>query len=271
MTAEQQVAIVTGASSGIGRATALALVEAGYEVVGTSRDVSKAGSVDGVGLIDLDVVDERSVTSAVAQVTERFGRIDLLVNNAGIGSLGAAEETSIAQTRALFETNVFGVMRMTRAVLPHMRSQRSGRIVNVSSVVGFLPTPYMAIYSASKHAIEGYSQSLDHEVREYGVRSLLVEPAYTSTGFEANSTLADEALSAYDVRRRDMGRLLAAAIKDGDDPTVVAKVVLAAATDERPKLRYTAGPQAGRAGLLRRLAPDRIFDQQIRKLNKLPA
>lgn len=271
MAATRQVALVTGASSGIGRETALALVAAGYEVVGTSRDVSTASSLDGVEFVDLDVVDERSVTSAVGYVIERFGRIDLLVNNAGIGSVGAAEETSIALAHAVFETNVFGVMRMVRAVLPYMRAQRNGRIVNVSSVVGFLPTPYMAVYSASKHAIEGYSQSLDHEVREDGVRSLLVEPAYTNTGFEANSTLADELLSAYDVRRRDFGRLLAAAVKDGDDPGVVAKVIVKAATDARPKLRYTAGDQAGRAGMLRRLAPDRIFDQQIRKLNRLPA
>jgi NAD(P)-dependent dehydrogenase (short-subunit alcohol dehydrogenase family) len=271
MTATRQVALVTGASSGIGREAALALVAAGYEVVGTSRDASRVRSLDGVEFVDLDVTDERSVTSAVGQVIERFGRIDLLVNNAGVGSMGAAEETSIAQAQAVFETNVFGVMRMVRAVLPHMRTQGSGRIVNVSSVVGFLPTPYMAVYSASKHAIEGYSQSLDHEVREYGVRSVLVVPAYTSTGFEANSTLADEPLSAYDVRRRDFGRLMAAAVKDGDDPVVVAKVIVTAATDARPKLRYTAGPQASRAGMLRRLAPDRIFDQQIRKLNKLPA
>lgn len=271
MAATRQVALVTGASSGIGRATALALVAAGYEVVGTSRDASKVTPADGVDLVDLDVAGEQSVASAVGQVIERSGRIDLLVNNAGIGSLGAAEETSIAQARAVFETNVFGVMRMVRAVLPHMRSRRSGRIVNVSSVVGFLPTPYMAVYSASKHAIEGYSQSLDHEVREYGVRSLLVEPAYTSTGFEANSTLPEEPLPAYDERRRDVGRLMAEAIRDGDDPAVVAEVIVAAATDARPKLRYTAGPQAGRAGMLRRLAPERVFDQQIRKLNKLPA
>ncbi|MFI5627751.1 oxidoreductase [Nocardioides sp. NPDC051685] len=271
MAAVRQVALVTGASSGIGKETAFALLEAGYEVVGTSRDVSKVGSLGGVRLIDLDVVDERSVAAAVGGVIDRFGRIDLLVNNAGIGSLGAAEETSVEEARTVFATNVFGVMRMVRAVLPHMRAQRSGRIVNVSSVVGFLPTPYMAVYSASKHAIEGYSQSLDHEVREFGVRSVLVEPAYTSTGFEANTTMPEEPLSAYDVRRRDFGRLLAAAVRDGDDPADVAKVILAAATDARPKLRYTAGPLAGRAGLLRRLAPDRIFDQQIRKLNKLPA
>ncbi|WP_241564069.1 SDR family NAD(P)-dependent oxidoreductase [Nonomuraea polychroma] len=114
---------------------------------------------------------------------ERFGRIDVLVNNAGMGAIGAVEESSVVQAQDIFNVNVFGVMRMTKAVLAHMRAQGRGRIINLSSVVGFLPSPYMAVYAASKHAIEGYSESLDHEVREYGVRALLVEPAYTSTGF----------------------------------------------------------------------------------------
>ncbi|GAB2958887.1 hypothetical protein GCM10023080_018460 [Streptomyces pseudoechinosporeus] len=184
MTTNRPVALVTGASSGIGKEAALALVAAGFDVAGTGRDASRVTPLDGVTFLDLDVASDESVTAAVQQVIERFRRIDVLVNNAGVGSMGAAEETSVAQAQGVFDTNVFGVMRMVNEVLPHMRAQGRGRIINISSVLGFLPQPYMAVYAASKHAVEGYSESLDHEVRELGVRALLVEPAYTRTGFE---------------------------------------------------------------------------------------
>ncbi|MGI5290295.1 oxidoreductase [Nonomuraea polychroma] len=269
MAANRLVALVTGASSGIGKAAALALMEAGFDVVGTSRDTSRVTPLDGVTFLDLDVAGDKSVTAAVQQVIERFGRIDVLVNNAGMGAIGAVEESSVAQAQDLFNVNVFGVMRMTKAVLPHMRAQGRGRIINLSSVVGFLPSPYMAAYAASKHAIEGYSESLDHEVREHGVRALLVEPAYTSTGFEANSPRPDTPLQVYADQRRAFDRMMETAIKDGDDPAIVAKVIVEAATDPKPKLRYTAGSVAGRASTLRRIAPARVFDKQIRKLNQL--
>src|SRR5438093_5593499 len=187
MTKAKPVALVTGASSGIGKATALALVEAGFDVVGTSRNASGVTQRDGVTFLELDVTSDGSVTAAVRSVIERFGRIDVLVNNAGTGAAGAAEESSVAQAQRVFDTNFFGVIRMTRAVLPHMRAQGSGRIVNISSVLGLIPAPYMAIYAATKHAIEGYSESVDHEVREHGVRVLLVEPACARTGFDADA------------------------------------------------------------------------------------
>lgn len=269
MTTTRPVALVTGASSGIGKNTALGLVKAGFDVVGTSRDASRTAPLDGVTLLDLDVADDASATAAVAQVIERFGRIDVLVNNAGVGSIGAAEESSVAQAQAVFDINVFGVMRMVREVLPHMRARGAGRIINLSSVQGFIPAPYMAVYGASKHAIEGYSQSLDHEVRQYGIRSLLVEPAYTRTGFEANSTKPDLPLPVYAEQRQIFGRVMAEAVEDGDDPAVVAAVIVTAATDRKPRLRYTAGTLAGRASVLRRFAPAGIFDSQIRSMNKL--
>lgn len=269
MRTSQSVALVTGASSGIGRAAALALVDAGFDVIGTSRHAAKAAPAEGVTFLDLDVADDESVRTLVAQVLEQFGRIDVLVNNAGMGAAGAAEETSVAQTKRIFEVNVFGAIRMTNAVLPHMRARGGGRIVNVSSVMGLLPAPFMAAYSATKHAIEGYSESVDHEVREYGVRVVLVEPAYTSTGFEANAQGPDSPLPVYAAQRQVAVELMAAAMKDADDPAVVAKVIVAAATDARPRVRYTAGPLAGRVSLLRRLVPARAFDKQIRKLNRL--
>jgi NAD(P)-dependent dehydrogenase (short-subunit alcohol dehydrogenase family) len=157
MTVEtEQVALVTGASSGIGAATARELAGAGFTVYGTSRKVAAGEERDGVVLLPLDVTADDSVASVVREVLERSGRIDVLVNNAGLGLAGAAEESSIEQARALFETNLFGSIRMTRAVLPQMREQGSGRVINVSSVLGLVPAPFGALYSATKHAIEGY-------------------------------------------------------------------------------------------------------------------
>jgi NAD(P)-dependent dehydrogenase (short-subunit alcohol dehydrogenase family) len=271
MTTTRPVALVTGASSGIGTAAALALVAAGYEVVGTSRDTTAVTPPRGVTFLDLDVARDDSVTAAVQQVIDRFGRIDVLVNNAGVGSAGAAEESSVAQAQGVFDINVFGVIRMTNAVLPHMRRQGGGRIVNISSVLGFLPQPYMAVYAASKHALEGYSESVDHEVREHGVRVLLVEPAWTSTAFGANSVQPDLPLPVYAERRQVFEEYMADAVRDGDDPAVVAKEIVSAATDAKPKLRYAAGARSGRVHTMRRLVPARMFDQQLRKLNRLPA
>jgi NAD(P)-dependent dehydrogenase (short-subunit alcohol dehydrogenase family) len=264
-----RVALVTGASSGIGEAAARELVGAGFTVYGTSRKAAAGEERDGLVFLPLDVTDDQSVAAAVGEVLDRSGRIDVLVNNAGFGVAGAAEESSVEQARAIFETNVFGSIRMTRAVLPHMRDQGSGRIINVSSVVGLIPVPFMALYASSKHAVEGYSESLDHEVREYGVRVLLVEPAFTRTAFDTNSVAADEPLPFYEQRRQILDGVLAAALEAGDEPSVVGQAIVAAATDTRPKLRYPAGPVARRVSKARRYVPSVMFDRQIRKLNQL--
>jgi short-subunit dehydrogenase len=266
-----RVAVVTGASSGIGEAAARELAGAGFTVYGTSRKAAAGENRGGVTFLPLDVTDDAWVARVVREVLDRSGRIDVLVNNAGVGVAGAAEESSIDQARALFDTNLFGSMRMTRAVLPHMREQASGRIINVSSVLGVIPAPYMALYSATKHAIEGYSESLDHEVREYGVRVLLVEPAYTRTSFDANAVAVDEPLPLYAQRREAVDVLIAEAVKAGDEPSVVAETIVVAATDTRPKLRYPAGTLARRVSKLRRYAPSAMFDKQIRKINQLAA
>src|SRR5881397_323930 len=163
-----KIALVTGASSGIGQATAELLAKAGYTVYGTSRRGGGAGGRP-FEVLPLDVTSDASVADAVTQLMQREGRIDLLVNNAGFGVAPAgAEESSIAQAQSIFDTNFFGIVRMTRAVLPHMRARGNGRIINISSVLGFLPAPYMAIYAATKHAVEGYTESLDHELRNWG-------------------------------------------------------------------------------------------------------
>lgn len=271
MSPTRSVALVTGASAGIGRAAAVALVEAGFDVIGTSRNAATTTSVAGVTFVDLDVSSDASVAAAVASVSASRGRIDVLVNNAGVGSAGAAEESSVAQAQQLFDINVFGVMRLTNAVLPAMRAQGSGRIINVSSIVGIMPQPYMAVYASTKYAIEGYSESLDHEVREFGVRVSVVEPAWTSTSFEANSIRPDQPLHVYDERREVFEEYMAAAVRDGDAPETVAKVIVAAATDPKPKVRYAGSPRTASVATMRRFVPASMFETQMRKMNKLPA
>src|SRR6266550_4447492 len=202
------IALVTGASSGIGEATARRLAAAGYKVYGTSRrGTSPAGRL--FEMLPLDVTIDESVEAAVSRVIRLEGRIDLLVNNAGFGVAPAgAEESSIEQAKAIFETNFFGLIRMTRAVLPHMRRQGNGRIINIGSVLGFLPMPYGALYAATKHAVEGYSESLDHELRTRGIRVSVIEPAYTKTHFDANFLEADSKLDEYREVRAAVGKRL---------------------------------------------------------------
>jgi len=264
------VALVTGASTGIGRASAEALRDAGYRVFGTSRKATTERS-DGIAMLAGDVSQDASVAKLVDAVLSEAGRIDLLVNNAGVGLLGGAEESSTAQAQALFDVNVFGVLRVTNAVLPTMRRQRTGRVVNLSSVLGLIPAPYSALYASTKHAIEGYSESLDHELRPFGIRVVLVEPAYTRTSFEENLARPDQLLGVYDAARAGMNVTLRKAIETGDAPEVVAATVLKAATDPVPRRRYAAGKMARQISLLRRFVPASAFDKSLRKQNGLPA
>lgn len=271
MTMKSKTALVTGASTGIGEATAERLAKAGYQVYGTSRRGAQAGRRS-FALLSLDVTSDESVEAAVREVIGLHGRIDLLVNNAGFGvAPGGAEESSIEQARSMFETNFFGLVRMTRAVVPHMRRQGGGRIINIGSVLGFLPMPYGALYAATKHAIEGYSESLDHELRTRGIRVSVIEPAYTKTQFDANLVQPDSKLDAYREARVAVGERVKEVMAVADEPGVVADVVLKAASAARPKLRYTAGAIAGRLRLLRRFAPAGVLDAGIRKDLRLDA
>jgi NAD(P)-dependent dehydrogenase (short-subunit alcohol dehydrogenase family) len=275
MKTQRKIALVTGASSGIGEATAQRLAAAGYTVYGTSR--RGAGTDRRTGrrsftMLALDVTSDASVDAAVAEIIRADGRIDLLVNNAGFGVAPAgAEESSIEQARAIFETNFFGLVRMTRAVVPHMRRQGAGRIINIGSVLGFLPMPYGALYAATKHAVEGYSESLDHELRTRGIRVSVIEPAYTKTRFDANFLEPDATVDEYREVRAALGERLNEIMAAADEPSVVADVVLHAASAPRPKLRYTAGPVARRLRLLRRFAPGGVMDAGIRKDLRLDA
>lgn len=264
------VALVTGASTGIGYVTARALQKAGFRVFGTSRRAVPERS-DGITMLTCDVTDDASVAKLVEAVLAETGRIDLLVNNAGIGLLGGAEESSTAQAQALFDVNVFGVLRVTNAVLPTMRSQGKGRIINISSILGLIPSPYNALYASTKHAVEGYSESLDHELRTFGIRVALVEPGYTRTAFEENLTKPDRSLAVYDAVRADMEVQMRKGVETGDDPAVVAATVVKAATAKAPRRRYTAGKLAGQVRLLRRFVPESAFDKSLRRQAGLPA
>jgi short-subunit dehydrogenase len=263
MAETRKVALVTGASSGIGAETATLLRNKGFRVFGTSRRADRRSL--SFEELQLDVTSENSVQSAVAEVLGRAGHLDVLVNNAGYGVMGAAEESSIDQIKDMFETNVFGTIRMTRAVLPHMRERKQGRIVNISSVFGFIPAPYMAAYGATKHAVEGFSESLDHEVRSLGVRIVLVEPAFTRTSFDQNMQGADAPIAAYDGGRENMATVLKRLMPAADNPKSVAKTVVKAATADVPKLRYTAGATAGKLSFMRRYLPTRLVDAGIRQ------
>jgi NAD(P)-dependent dehydrogenase (short-subunit alcohol dehydrogenase family) len=217
-------------------------------------------------MLALDVTSDASVEAAISALIRLEGRIDLLVNNAGFGVAPAgAEESSLDQARAIFDTNFFGIVRMTRAVVPYMRRQGSGRIINIGSVLGLVPQPYGALYAATKHAVEGYSESLDHELRTRGIRVSVIEPAYTKTQFDANFLEPDAKLDEYREIRLSLGKTLAKVMAGADEPSVVADVVLKAANATHPKLRYTAGAVATRVRMLRRFAPAGLLDAGIRK------
>ena len=262
------VALVTGVSSGIGNATARALVARGYRVFGTVRSEASILPAQ-VERVLLDVRDGDSVERGVAEVLAKAGRIDVLVNNAGVGVIGAIEETSLDQARDLFEVNFFGAARLTQAVLPAMRARKSGRIVFISSVLGFLPAPFMGFYAASKHAIEGLAESLDHEARALGIRIALVEPGWTRTGLDSNGATAARRVDDYGVARERVREVIRASVSGGDDPSAIAAIVVEAATAKRPRLRYPAGKGAGLLARLRRYIPAGVFDSAIRKQFRL--
>ena len=267
-TPTNKTTLITGVSSGIGREIATLLAERGARVFGTVRDPKTAKPSPGVEIVRMEVTDDSSVNEAVRSIVQKAGPIQHLVNNAGYAATGALEETSVGEARQLFETNFFGVLRVTNAVLPGMRQTGNGRIVNISSVVGFLPAPYMGIYCASKHALEGYTETLDHEVREFGVRAMLIEPHYTKSKINQNGKTAQATLKEYDVQRERIKEAVQKGIEHGDEPQMVAEAVCRALTAKSPRLRYPVG-KGVLLSRLRRFAPASIFDRAIRKESQL--
>lgn len=258
------VVVITGVSSGIGREAAERFAKRGCRVFGSVRDTAKAQPLAGVELIEMDVRDDASVQRGIQTIIAQAGRIDVLVNSAGVTLLGATEETSIAEAQALFDTNLLGILRTTQAVLPHMREQGVGRIVNVSSVLGFLPAPYMGLYSASKHAVEGLSETLDHEVRNFGIRVALVEPSFTRTNLDLNAPQTACRIPAYDSERSVVAQAIRNNVQKAPQPDGVAATIVEASLGAW-KMRHTPKGEASLLRALRRFMPAGPVEKGLRK------
>ncbi len=264
---EKRVVLITGASSGIGQACARRLASRGYRVFGTSRR-PQAGEAEPFEMIRMDVTDDGSVRDGVAAVLARAGRLDVTVNNAGIGFAGAIEDTSLDEARELFETDFFGVLRVCRAVLPQMRAQRSGTIVNVSSLAGVVAVPFQGMYCAAKFALEGMTEALRLEVRPFGIRVALIEPGDAHTAFTANRrpTAASGPESAYAESMRRAMSVAEHEERTGIEAEAVARVLEGIARRRSPRLRYVVAGSYQRLGSVgKRLAPGGLFEWGIRR------
>ncbi len=258
-----RVALVTGASSGFGQATAVLLAAQGFQVFGTSRAPAH-NTAGGFELLPLDVCSETSVQTCVQTILGRTGRIDLLVNNAGVVIGGALEENSLEDAQAQFETNVFGVLRMLKAVLPAMRQQGSGQIITVSSLLGVVTMPYLSLYSSSKFALEGMIEGLYDELRPFNIKVSLVEPTLFRTKFDPQPPATP--LAVYESARQSMMRFVRAEVEQGPDPEQVARRIVQLATSSAPPLRSYVGPRANLLVALRHWLPQRIFEQVRRRV-----
>jgi NADP-dependent 3-hydroxy acid dehydrogenase YdfG len=269
-----QAILITGCSTGIGRATAERLAGSGRPVYATARRLESISDLEAKGckLLALDVTDEESMSTAVRAVEEAEGAVGALVNNAGYSQSGAIEEVPLDEVRRQFETNVFGLVRMTQLVLPGMRGQRSGRIVNVGSMGGKLTFPGGGFYHATKYAVEALSDALRFEVKGFGIDVALIEPGLIKTNFAetAVGTVDGGADGPYGAFNRAVGAITAGAYENplakyiGGGPETVAKAIERALTASRPKARYPVTPSARLGMTQRRLMPDRLWDLAMR-------
>ena len=258
--ASQKVALVTGASSGIGAAIARRLVADGYRVFGTARKLAASEDFEPLAL---DVTSDASVARCVATVLERAGQLDLLVNNAGYLVAGAVEEVSLDAARAQLETNFFGVARMTRAVLPHMRARRSGHIITISSLAGLVPVPFWGYYNASKFAVEGLIETLRAELRPFDIKVAMVEPGAIKTPFYAQPHA--DALAEYKPWRDAAFKAMEGFEAKAPGPEVVANKVAKLARSRNPKLRNRVTREASMFSFLRWLLPAGAFQSGVRR------
>ncbi len=249
-----QTVLVTGASSGIGQVIAQLLTERGFTVYGTSRKPTGT-------LVPLDVRSDASVRACL----ERVGKIDVLVNNAGYTLMGSAEETSIEEAKGQLETNFFGVVRMVNAVLPAMRKAGAGKIINVGSLAGITAIPFGAFYTASKFALEGYSEALWHELRPLGINVILIEPGFVHTPIGEKTQIAAKPLSAYDGVRQRATAALGRHVEHGIVPEKVAATVLRVVQSRSPSLRYRVGTDAAWLPRLKSVLPWPLFAVGVRR------
>lgn len=266
-----KVALVTGASSGIGWHTAIALRKAGMVVYGAARRLERLQKLTEWGIIpvELDVTDDTSMTSCVHYVEEREHRIDILVNGAGYGFYGAVEDVPLAAAREQLEVNLFGLARMTQLVLPLMRRQQSGRIINISSVAGRAWTPFGAWYHTSKYAVEGFSDALRWETQPFGIKVILIEPGIIKTdwGNIAAHHLRETSLNGpYGIETEAMAETMETVYNSnkGTQPESVARCIAGAALASEPKTRYLIGRGAWQLVLMRHLLGDKNYDKLAR-------
>ncbi|MGW4094619.1 oxidoreductase [Nocardia sp. NPDC004750] len=267
-----KTALVTGASSGIGEATARKLAGLGYTVYGAARRTDRLQKLaaDGIKPLAMDVTDDASATAGIAQIVAETGRIDVLVNNAGYGSYGAIEDVPLDEARYQFEVNVFGAARLAQLVLPHMREQRSGTIVNITSMGGKIYTPLGGWYHGTKFALEGLSDCLRLEAKPFGVDVVVIEPGGIATewgGIAADHLRKVSGDTAYALQARAVATSLSseASAKRNSPPQVIADAIGKAVTARRPKTRYTVGFGAKPLIFLKWLLPDRAFDALIKR------
>lgn len=258
--ANDRVALITGASSGIGAASAARLAAAGFRTFGTSRSDDAEGP-EGVTMLQLDVTDDASVASCVEEVLAQAERIDVLVNNAGFGIFGAGEETSLDEAHAIFEVNLFGILRMCRAVLPGMRERRSGRIINIASGAGIVGVPFEALYSATKFAVMGMTESMRLELKPFDVHVCSVDPGFTQTNFEEAGRLPAEPIADYDEGREAFLESVRKHFEEGLSPDDVAAAVVHAATTKRPAVHDSVGPDTVLAEIGRRFMPRGVLEK----------
>ncbi|HWC33892.1 MAG TPA: oxidoreductase [Mycobacteriales bacterium] len=263
-------ALVTGASSGIGEAAALRLKQAGFNVYAVARRVERmSGLADaGINVMKMDVTDDKSMVAGIKNIVAESGRVDVLVNNAGYGSYGAVEDVPLSEAKYQFDVNVFGLARLTQLVLPHMREQRSGRIINISSIGGRIYEPLGGWYHATKFAVEGLSDAMRMELRPFGIQVVIIEPAGIRTewsGIAADNLRKSSSDSAYAAQAEQVGAFLDLAESPAftSASSVVAKKIVKAATVRHPRTRYPVGKGAGSILFTRWLLPARAFDAMM--------
>jgi short-subunit dehydrogenase len=266
----QLVALVTGASSGIGKETAKLLNAKGYAVYAAARRVEKMKDLEklGVHLVGMDVTDDKSMVAGVNAILAKEGTIGILVNNAGYGSYGAIEDVSLDEARCQLDVNLFGLARLTQLVLPKMRENNYGKIINISSIGGKIYTPFGGWYHATKHAVEGFSDCLRLETKPFGIDVIIVEPGAIASEWgdiAADNLRKTSAKGAYAeaANKSADGMVKTYASNQPSKPTVVAETILKAITARRPKTRYAVGYMAGTTILMRRFLSDRLFDRII--------
>ena len=256
MTGKKKVALVTGSSSGMGFTTAIMLARAGIHTYASMRNLKKSKTITDLAnkenlplqVIQLDVNDDKSVKDAIAKIVTEKERIDVLVNNAGYGLFGSIEDVSIEEMKAQFETNFFGVMRVTQLVLPTMRKQKSGTIVNVSSVGGRISLPVLSAYNSTKFALEGLSESMSYELEPFGIKVIIIEPGVIRTNIMDSSIFAKKAQDPkspyFSLIQKVESNFKSMMENKSSPPEEVAKVILGALTSKNPQLRYTVGDDA---------------------------